>query len=223
MTTTTYINAITQALDEEMSRDPSIVLLGEDVGSMGGVFKTTAGLQQAAGCGCMEAVAERMQELVAGTINARLWWAVRALVQGLGSGGIEASLSVKKLFSRIDKELKRLIDEDPEACDTKAPEELLRNLLYYIGTCTTPEREVVAIKQTFALEELLGPVSGDGSGGGRAAVSSALRTATKALSDEVIPTEVGGHGLNWRPLQGTESQRILDHAVLRSRFSDLSA
>ena len=45
MTTTTYIDAITEALDEEMSRDPSIVLLGEDVGSMGGVFKTTAGLQ----------------------------------------------------------------------------------------------------------------------------------------------------------------------------------
>lgn len=43
--TTTYIDAITEALSEEMARDPSIVLLGEDVGKMGGVFKTTAGLQ----------------------------------------------------------------------------------------------------------------------------------------------------------------------------------
>jgi len=40
----TYRDAVTLALDEEMASDPSVVLLGEDVASDGGVFKTSAGL-----------------------------------------------------------------------------------------------------------------------------------------------------------------------------------
>ncbi len=41
---TTFLEAIRQALFEEMERDPSVVLLGEDVGVYGGAFKVTAGL-----------------------------------------------------------------------------------------------------------------------------------------------------------------------------------
>ncbi|MGH2356831.1 MAG: alpha-ketoacid dehydrogenase subunit beta [Candidatus Limnocylindria bacterium] len=40
----TYRQAITAALDDEMSADASVVLLGEDVGAAGGVFKTNEGL-----------------------------------------------------------------------------------------------------------------------------------------------------------------------------------
>ncbi|MDM7913715.1 MAG: alpha-ketoacid dehydrogenase subunit beta, partial [Candidatus Eisenbacteria bacterium] len=40
----TYIDAIRQALDEEMERDPSVILLGEDIGRLGGAFGATKGL-----------------------------------------------------------------------------------------------------------------------------------------------------------------------------------
>ena len=40
----TFIEAITQALDEEMARDDRVFLLGEDIGLYGGVFKATKGL-----------------------------------------------------------------------------------------------------------------------------------------------------------------------------------
>ena len=40
----TLIEAITQALAHEMQRDPSVVVLGEDVGINGGVFRATSGL-----------------------------------------------------------------------------------------------------------------------------------------------------------------------------------
>jgi 2-oxoisovalerate dehydrogenase E1 component beta subunit len=46
MKTVTYIEAITQALDEEMARDPRVFLLGEDIGLYGGVFKATKGLHE---------------------------------------------------------------------------------------------------------------------------------------------------------------------------------
>ncbi len=42
----TLIEAITQALAYEMRHDDTVVVLGEDVGVNGGVFRATAGLQQ---------------------------------------------------------------------------------------------------------------------------------------------------------------------------------
>ncbi len=41
----TYIDAIVEAQREEMERDPSVFVLGEDVGIYGGVFKATKGLK----------------------------------------------------------------------------------------------------------------------------------------------------------------------------------
>jgi 2-oxoisovalerate dehydrogenase E1 component beta subunit len=40
----TLIEAIRQALDEELARDPDVFIVGEDVGKRGGVFRATAGL-----------------------------------------------------------------------------------------------------------------------------------------------------------------------------------
>lgn len=44
MAQVTFLEAIRQALFEEMERDPTVVLLGEDVGVYGGAFKVSAGL-----------------------------------------------------------------------------------------------------------------------------------------------------------------------------------
>ncbi|MCP4633596.1 MAG: alpha-ketoacid dehydrogenase subunit beta [candidate division Zixibacteria bacterium] len=44
MKKTTLIEAITEALYEEMERDESVFLIGEDIGLYGGVFKATKGL-----------------------------------------------------------------------------------------------------------------------------------------------------------------------------------
>ena len=44
MAPVTYLEAIRQGLAEEMERDPSVVLMGEDIGVYGGAFQATAGL-----------------------------------------------------------------------------------------------------------------------------------------------------------------------------------
>src|SRR5512146_537664 len=41
--TATYIEAISRGMWEEMERDKSVFLLGEDIGSYGGAFKATKG------------------------------------------------------------------------------------------------------------------------------------------------------------------------------------
>jgi acetoin:2,6-dichlorophenolindophenol oxidoreductase subunit beta len=40
----TYRQAVARGIAQEMERDPSVVMLGEDIGAAGGVFKTTEGL-----------------------------------------------------------------------------------------------------------------------------------------------------------------------------------
>ena len=39
-----YREAVAYGIAQEMRRDPSLVMLGEDIGPAGGVFKTTVGL-----------------------------------------------------------------------------------------------------------------------------------------------------------------------------------
>ena len=41
-----YLEAISQALDEEMTRDERVFLMGEDIGTYGGAFKITEGFIQ---------------------------------------------------------------------------------------------------------------------------------------------------------------------------------
>ena len=43
-TQVTFLEAIRQAMCEEMERDPAVVLIGEDIGVYGGAFKTSEGL-----------------------------------------------------------------------------------------------------------------------------------------------------------------------------------
>ncbi|MBM3311128.1 MAG: alpha-ketoacid dehydrogenase subunit beta [Candidatus Aminicenantes bacterium] len=47
----TMVQALNQALAQEMARDPRLVVLGEDVGRDGGVFRVTDGLQERFGEG----------------------------------------------------------------------------------------------------------------------------------------------------------------------------
>lgn len=46
MSELTVVEAVREALAEELERDPTVVVLGEDVGRKGGVFKATEGLQE---------------------------------------------------------------------------------------------------------------------------------------------------------------------------------
>ena len=44
MPTLTLLEAIRQGIWEEMERDPSVFLMGEDIGAYGGAFKVTEGM-----------------------------------------------------------------------------------------------------------------------------------------------------------------------------------
>jgi pyruvate/2-oxoglutarate/acetoin dehydrogenase E1 component len=48
-TTMTLLEAVNDALREEMARDARVIVLGEDVGALGGAFRATVGLSEAFG------------------------------------------------------------------------------------------------------------------------------------------------------------------------------
>ena len=81
MTTTpiTLIEAITQALAWELEHDPSVLVLGEDVGVNGGVFRATAGLQQRFGS---RVVAEQLRDSLLQASEGDLAAAQRAVQAG---------------------------------------------------------------------------------------------------------------------------------------------
>ena len=41
-----YSKAVNEALDEELARDPNVILIGEDIGLYGGAFGATKGLYE---------------------------------------------------------------------------------------------------------------------------------------------------------------------------------
>src|SRR5260370_2393944 len=46
MRTITYAQAIKEAIEEEVRRDASVILYGEDVANFGGIFRITSGLKE---------------------------------------------------------------------------------------------------------------------------------------------------------------------------------
>jgi len=56
----TYRDAVARGIAQEMTRDPDVVFLGEDVAKAGGVFKATVGLFEQ--FGPLEAVSEAFFE-----------------------------------------------------------------------------------------------------------------------------------------------------------------
>ena len=46
MPTMNVLQALNAAMAHEMERDADVVILGEDVGTIGGIFRATQGLQQ---------------------------------------------------------------------------------------------------------------------------------------------------------------------------------
>src|SRR5262245_39262467 len=100
-------------------------------------------------------VANRMESVATTAPLYQLWWVTGALLDALRAGGLEASVTVKRLLGHADRELKRLYTEGEEIYTGTPPIELLNNLLYYVARATTRGERVDAVRSSFRLGELL--------------------------------------------------------------------
>ena len=85
----------------------------------------------------------------------QLWWVVGGIFEALLDGGLEADVSLKQWVGRVDREIKRLAQEGEGAFREESPEDLIHNLLYYIGRSRSNGERVSSLRESFGLEQLL--------------------------------------------------------------------
>jgi chemosensory pili system protein ChpA (sensor histidine kinase/response regulator) len=100
-------------------------------------------------------VANRMEKLATTAPLYQLWWVTGALLDALRGGGLEASVTVKRLLGHADRELKRLYGQGEESYAGAPPIELLNNLLFYVARATSRGERIDAVRSSFRLGELL--------------------------------------------------------------------
>ncbi len=85
----------------------------------------------------------------------RLWWIAGGMVSALREGWLEASIAPKLLLGQVDRQIKRLIDEGEAGILSTPPDDLLKNLLFYVARAKDGGEPVSLIKQTYGLSALL--------------------------------------------------------------------
>jgi chemosensory pili system protein ChpA (sensor histidine kinase/response regulator) len=121
----------------------------------GGLLGLIRGEDGDRGLHVLSEVANRMESVATTTPVYQLWWVTGALLDALSAGGLEASVTVKRLLGHADRELKRLYTDGEEAYSATPPIELLNNLLFYVARAAAGGARIDAVKSSFRLEELL--------------------------------------------------------------------
>jgi chemosensory pili system protein ChpA (sensor histidine kinase/response regulator) len=85
----------------------------------------------------------------------QLWWVVQAVLEALRSGGIDATVSVKRLLGHVDREMRRLADLGENRYAESPPADVLNNLLYYVAQSTTAGPVVEEVRQSFSLQDMV--------------------------------------------------------------------
>lgn len=78
-------------------------------------------------------VLDRLRMISSGSDARRLWWIAAGTIEAVENGGLEASVAVKLLFGRVDREIHRFAREGEAGFAAAPPRELTKNLLYYVA------------------------------------------------------------------------------------------
>lgn len=105
--------------------------------------------------GYMARVFARLESLCKEAPLGTLWPIASGMVEGLANGSVVNGTSVRTLLRQIDKELKRLLDQGADGINQPAPEELVKNLLFYIAKAPAQSPRIRALKEQYRLDEAL--------------------------------------------------------------------
>ncbi len=87
-----------------------------------------------------------VETLAPGPAQYTFWWSTGALVEALRSGGLELDPWVKRLFGRVDLQLRRLMEGSKSLADR-----LLRDLFYYLARADVAEGRAAEARERFGL------------------------------------------------------------------------
>ncbi|EIJ34651.1 hypothetical protein Thini_2079 [Thiothrix nivea DSM 5205] len=84
-----------------------------------------------------------------------LWWISAGLAAALENGRLEHGVAVKMLMGRLEREIRRFGEQGEERYERGLPDELIKNLLYYIGLADSGEEVTDQVKAAYHLDVYL--------------------------------------------------------------------
>jgi chemosensory pili system protein ChpA (sensor histidine kinase/response regulator) len=85
----------------------------------------------------------------------QLWSVLAAVFTAIRSGGLEPTVTLKRLIGQADRQLKRLIDGGESALVSSPPVDLVNSLLYYVGRASSNDPRILKLRETYGLAEML--------------------------------------------------------------------
>jgi hypothetical protein len=94
---------------------------------------------------------ERFEKAMRGTPAWPFWWVTNAALHALFSEGYELTQNRKRIFSRVDQQIRTLINEGAESFAAKVQDTLVRELLLLVSLSPKREGDVGAVAQAYDL------------------------------------------------------------------------
>ena len=110
---------------------------------------------RAAGLAKMHAVVSRLREFAEYDNSRRLWWVAQGITEALREDAVESSVSLKSLMGQVDRQIKRLSDTTEKVFDRVTPQQLTKNLLYYVARAEPVSDTLKVLKKDFQLDQYL--------------------------------------------------------------------
>ncbi len=117
----------------------------------------------------------------------QLWTVMLGVLTAIRGGGLEASVTLKRLIGQVDRQLKRLIDGGESALVSAPPVDLINSLLYYVARASSQDPRIEALRTQYNLGEVLpGQVQIEQAREGLAGPSVKLmRTVAQAIKEDL--------------------------------------
>jgi chemosensory pili system protein ChpA (sensor histidine kinase/response regulator) len=85
----------------------------------------------------------------------RLWWVAGGVVAAMQAEALESSVAINRVIGQLDRHIKGVIDVGEATLVESPPDELTRNLLFYIGRSRRVEGCIAQIQSFYRLDDLV--------------------------------------------------------------------
>ncbi|MCB1598507.1 MAG: Hpt domain-containing protein [Xanthomonadales bacterium] len=101
------------------------------------------------------AILDRFRSMCTQPDARRLLWVGAGALEAVLVKSIEASVALKLLIGRVDRELKRLIDAGEASFAAAPANDLTKGLLYYVAQSSATSQRVAELRQVYKLDKLM--------------------------------------------------------------------
>lgn len=130
----------------------------------------------------LQKIFDNFKKICQGTARAPMWDVCLAVVEGIANDSIAAGVAMNNLLRQLDDEIGQMLAGGVAALDQAPPDELIKNLLYYIALAPATTPKVSEIKALYQLDLAL-----PGNSGGNqmlAPDNTAMSSVVVAILDE---------------------------------------